>query len=114
MVGTKTAEREVPCVRRVTRFWLVVRGQTEAGGRGKPGPLCFVFFCRNRQASPGAALRPGLVPAGLGALGGCLLARFGEKPTWLVVRQSGLALLHVARTGTTGLLSEMFGCRPGA
>jgi hypothetical protein len=28
-------------------------------------------------APPGGALRPGLVPAGWGALGRCLLARFG-------------------------------------
>ena len=42
------------------------------------------------QASPGEALRPRLVPAGWGALAGGLLARFGEKTAWDLVRQSPL------------------------
>ena len=44
-----------------------------------PAPLCFVFVSRNRQASPGAALWPRVVPAGRGALGRGLPARSGTK-----------------------------------
>ena len=41
-------------------------------------------------ASPGGALRPMLVPAGWGALGGCHLARFGGKTAPPLVHSIGL------------------------
>jgi hypothetical protein len=37
----------------------------------------FCLGAAKKIAPPGGALRPGLVPAGWGALGGCPLARFG-------------------------------------
>ena len=44
-----------------------------------PGALCSVLVLQFVLPPPGGALRPGLVPAGWGALGRCLLARFGGK-----------------------------------
>jgi hypothetical protein len=43
------------------------------------GPLVSCLSAVIFFASPGGALRPGLVPAGWGALGRCLLARFGGE-----------------------------------
>jgi hypothetical protein len=54
-------------------------------------------------ASPGGALRPGLVPAGWGALGRCLLARFGGETAPPLVLSIGLTCqeLHVAQNFST-------------
>ena len=56
-------------------WWL----STEAPNSAAPGPLWFVLVLHFVLAPPGGALRPGLVPAGWGALGGCPLARFGGE-----------------------------------
>jgi hypothetical protein len=56
-------------------WWLSQLGTNFAGPRGSVFYLGAAIFL----APPGGALRPGLAPAGWGALGGCPLARFGGK-----------------------------------
>jgi hypothetical protein len=62
----------------VRSFQLPPRPKLQIESR--PGALS--VFCLGATfflAPPGGALRPGLVPAGGGALGGCPLARFGGE-----------------------------------
>jgi hypothetical protein len=55
-----------------------------------PGSLVLCLGAAKCLAPPGGALRQGLVPAGWGALGRCLLARFGGETAPPLVHLSGL------------------------
>jgi hypothetical protein len=107
-VIARSLSRTIYCERARTVALLRATRSPSAPGRW-PVVLCLGLGAAKKIASPGgAALRPGLVPAGWGAFGRCPLARFGvwggNGPGPAAAGAGALALVLVHCTLSTNRL----------